>query len=66
MEKEITPVVVAEGVCPVCESEQVSYGTLEPDDDGIFYPVTCDKCGATWHECYDIEFSGVYNIKDNK
>lgn len=65
MEKENKEIVSAEGVCPICQSENVSYGVLEPDDDGIFYPVECDNCGATWNECYNIEFSGVSDVQEN-
>ena len=53
------------GVCPICQSEEVSYGSLELCDNDVYYPVTCDKCGASFREFYELKFVGHYNITDS-
>lgn len=62
--EENQEIVSAQGVCPVCQSESISYGAIELDGgDGVYYPAECEDCGATWHECYNLEFSGVAQVQ---
>lgn len=51
-----------QGICPLCGSENLDYGVLQPDDDCIYYPCTCDDCGATFKEYYSLDFSGQEHI----
>lgn len=51
-----------QGVCPICGSEEITYGAIEVEGNSIYYPAECDKCHATWQEYYDLTFSGHYNI----
>ena len=58
--------ISAQGMCPICGSESVSYGAITLDGgDGVFYPATCDDCETTWRECYNLEFTGVEQVKEN-
>jgi hypothetical protein len=52
---------VEEGVCPNCGNNDLSYGSLEPSDDCIFYEWTCDECDAYGQEWYSTTFTG-HNI----
>ena len=45
------------GVCPKCHSLNLTFGKRKIDDNNIFYPFTCDDCGAKGQEVYDILFS---------
>lgn len=47
-----------EGVCPVCGSESLNYGSSGVDEGGYFYSWECEKCGACGKEWYDLVFSG--------
>lgn len=51
------------GVCPICNSNQVSFGATDVDD-GVSYECECQDCGACWDECYDMVFAGNWNIYD--
>jgi len=53
-----------EGKCPVCDSDSLDFDSAEIDDKCVNYPWTCEGCGATGTESYDMEFNGHYNIQD--
>lgn len=55
-----------QGICPVCGSENLSYGVIDVTDVGVFYPATCEDCGANFEEHYDLTFAGHYKINSNK
>ena len=40
------------GRCPKCGNCSLSYETNVDDSYGIYYPYTCDDCGATGKERY--------------
>ena len=40
--------------CPVCESEDISYGDCDPDGIFIYRAHTCQRCGTVWDERYDL------------
>ena len=44
------------GECPKCGSTSLTYGVLEPQDDEIYYPFTCDDCGCKGKEWYALRF----------
>ena len=46
-----------EGQCPKCGNYNLDYGTVKVSDNAIYYPWTCEDCGATGKEWYDLEFS---------
>lgn len=48
-----------QGKCPLCNSMNLSYGTLEVDDglgNSCYYPWHCDDCGADGKEWYYSDF----------
>lgn len=55
-----------EGVCPVCGSSTLSYGTRDIcSDNGGTQDWECCTCGATGEEGFDIVFDGNhYNVHD--
>lgn len=57
--------IIAEGMCPICGSENITYGVLEPYGEGIYYPAICDDCGATFKECYNLTFDTHIDICPN-
>jgi len=44
------------GTCPKCGEQNLQYGSMEPEDDQMYYPWTCLDCGAIGREWYSIEF----------
>jgi len=47
------------GKCPCCGSDDLDYEGMEPEDNNmVYYPWTCNDCGATGEEWYTLEFSG--------
>ena len=56
---------IAEGKCPICGSENITYGVLEPCGEGIYYPAIYDDCGATFKECYHLTFDTHIDIYPN-
>lgn len=52
----------AQGCCPVCGSENLSYGKLQGCETGICYPWICDDCGSSGKECYSISFDSHQEI----
>lgn len=55
-----------QGICPICGSENLTYGTIDVTDMGVFYPTFCEDCGADFEEHYDLSFVGHYKINSNK
>lgn len=55
-----------QGTCPICNSTNLTYGTIEITDVGVFYPATCEDCGADFEEHYNLSFAGHYKIHNNK
>lgn len=54
---------MSKGICPNCQSEQLSYEKPIFDDYGVKYPYTCDNCGTKGNEAYHLEFDGHYDIQ---
>lgn len=54
--------VAKTGVCPNCNSENISYGSIELDGCQAYFPCECEECGTTFNECYDLDFVGNAEI----
>ena len=48
------------GTCPCCGSQNLSYGRVSENDNGMYYPWKCCDCEAIGEETYDIKFFGYY------
>lgn len=44
------------GKCPVCESEDLTYGSSEIDNGHIYYEYTCESCKNDGQEWYLLDF----------
>ena len=58
--------ILAEGICPICGSKNITYGAFELYDEGLYYPAQCDICGATFKECYSLTFDTHIDIEPNE
>lgn len=45
--------------CPVCGSDNIIYGSMEVQDNSVYFEITCQECefqGKEWHhlvfDCY--------------
>lgn len=56
---------VQESHCPVCNGQDLDYGTLQLDGNQAYYPWECMDCGSKGQEWYNMQFSGQ-NIKEEK
>ena len=55
-----------QGKCPYCNSLELEYGAAEFQDDGmVFYPWTCEHCGRTGEEWYNMTFVGHNDDEGN-
>lgn len=53
------------GICPVCHSDNIEYGSLDiADDDAVFYPCECNECHSLWDEVYKLKYIGAENIEE--
>ena len=48
-----------EGVCGKCGSEDIEYGTMIPEGEGLYYESQCNECGAFMHEWYEMKYEGT-------
>jgi len=49
------------GECPNCNSNELEYiGSIELNNEGIYFNVKCEKCGCEYREYYILEFDGNY------
>jgi len=55
-----------QGKCPKCESDDLDYGSLEPVDEGLYYPYTCNGCGFEGKEWYNLHFVGHWDTDGNR
>lgn len=55
---------VEEDKCPICGGE-LEYGESGIIDEGVFYEVSCPKCGFSGKEWYRMEFDGYIDYNDN-
>ena len=47
-------------VCATCGSHRVEYGPLVDTGEEVYYPLTCQDCGAKSEERYDLIHVGTY------
>jgi len=40
--------------CPICDSENISAGSIDMGDDSAWQSVTCMECGAEWTDIYNL------------
>lgn len=46
-----------EGQCPKCGNYNLYYDPMEIEGNSVYYPWTCEDCGASGKEWYNLEFS---------
>lgn len=44
------------GICPVCGSEELRYGSINVEDSSVFYPWFCESCCSNGKEYYSLTF----------
>lgn len=54
-----------QGKCPYCNHEDLEYGAAEFEGDMLYYPWTCEHCGRTGEEWYDLNFVGHNDDEGN-
>ena len=47
------------GICGKCGSDDVNYGTMIPEGEGLYYEMDCNQCGAWMHEWYSMTYDGT-------
>lgn len=53
-----------EGVCPICSSKDLNYGSIELERSSLGYPWHCNNCNSTGTEWYNLTFIGHENIEE--
>lgn len=46
-----------EGKCPKCGNYNLYYEEMEIEGNSVYYPWTCEDCGVSGKEWYNLEFS---------
>ena len=49
-------------ICPICNSDDITYDGSEVDGYCMWYKCCCNKCNATFYECYELNFIGMEEI----
>lgn len=44
------------GICPICGSDELNYGSIKEYDGYIAYVVECQKCECSFEENYNLVF----------
>ena len=52
--------------CPICDWENLDYGSVEFYDDQCYFPRECGDCWAEWEEWYSMEFIWHERVIDNR
>ena len=50
--------------CPVCRSKNIDGGSLNADCLSVWNEITCNDCGATWLDVYELK--GYEQLKEGK
>jgi hypothetical protein len=60
--------VIVAGECPKCGSDDLAYEAIEPEDDSIYYPVSClePDCDFEGKEYYSVSFDCFYDNNGNE
>lgn len=51
------------GICPNCKSDNIEYGDSEMICGQLKYNATCNDCGTTFIEWYDVTFVNITNAE---
>ena len=51
--------------CPICESGDVSGGSMDMDGDSAWQSVTCMSCGAEWDDIYKLNSVEIESYPTN-
>ena len=61
---EVEELFAEEDKCPLCHSSNIHFGCAEVEfPTGVCLPCTCNECGATFKEWYDLTFSTQNHIQ---
>lgn len=52
------------GICPICGSDELNYGSIKEYDGYIAYVVECINCKCSFEENYDLVFSSQDSFCD--
>jgi len=44
------------GTCPYCGSTDITYGTSGPEDSMYVYHLSCESCGKSANEWYEMNY----------
>lgn len=64
LENVMSNVPNEQGVCPVCNGENLEYGSSDIEGDVMGYEWTCEDCGSEGMEWYDITFNSNHGGYD--
>ena len=56
--------VLNPNICPSCRGKEVSGGSIEVDGTQAWQGVSCDCCGATWNDIYQL--MGYMELKEKE
>ena len=48
------------GICPYCKTEDIEYGSIELEEDHVYYPAKCNKCNKEFREYYNILYDSTW------
>lgn len=46
------------GVCPYCNSLEIQYEAVRFEDDYLYFPCHCEKCGRYFEQWNELKFIG--------
>ena len=46
-----------QGMCPYCQTHDITYGDIEKDGDMLAYVFTCNACNRAFRERYELTYS---------
>lgn len=55
-----------EGVCPICGSNVLEWEDTEIDNNYVYYPFVCKKCGNGGYERYTLKYHSTTGILHNR
>ena len=53
----VEPLKNCQGICPMCESEDVDYVGSHIEGESISYHGVCNRCDCCFDEWYDLKYS---------
>lgn len=52
-------------VCPICGSDNISAGTFDMEDDGIYQYCVCFNCDSEWTDFYGLQNVTIEHYDQN-